>query len=565
MSNNAQIGEQNFIPASMVQNILEWQRQALETIREQNKVNHVTQRQNNALIQKIDMLQHRINDSKPHDKDLMDLDNVMSDTEDIKEKLGDNPRGSSSNDVLFIKDISTKLRHSPNVLLEIERRKHLKALEDLNDEWHYKYTTLQTKFETQHKAYQELKEHYQKRSVEWKRVKKWLDEQKYALKNPECTNESTNKDTKVQFEKSPTIIHDIINDSKTGALTEVTNTRNQSSLQNLENVASTDEHVSDVNKALILGSSYNKGDDDVFCKDNIRTSHDILSSPNLLPGSMLKNDLDKTHNLESKPIYHDRDWNQDYVDLRNDFDHNMINSSNKKRTIDKMIKQEEIENDELFSAEVTNKRYKPLTVKPRDDLREEFEEDEEFDEVHIRTPYSDRFKPDSKRSHASTDDMYEDNDADYVDPLIPITPPSIVNKCVTNNNSDASKQGEGYRYIETVRKKNERRQLMAQDCRDCRKYYEMTGFSMLRTCDHSQSSVNDLETLIQNKKQLLSRHRAKYSRPQTPPGFWKVGFPSSQEIAEINELSVKYEREREEQKKREVEFAKSRERRWTTK
>jgi len=90
----------------------------------------------------------------------------------------------------------------------------------------------------------------------------------------------------------------------------------------------------------------------------------------------------------------------------------------------------------------------------------------------------------------------------------------------------------------------------------------MTGVSLSRQCDHESTLENDVETLIQNNKQMLSRHRAKFSRPQTPPGFWKVGFPTSQEIAEINELSVKYEREREEQKKKEVEFAKSRERKW---
>lgn len=82
----------------------------------------------------------------------------------------------------------------------------------------------------------------------------------------------------------------------------------------------------------------------------------------------------------------------------------------------------------------------------------------------------------------------------------------------------------------------------------------MAGISLSRQCDHNQSS----ETLVQK----IGRHRAKYSRPQTPPGFWKVGFPTSQEIAEINELSVTYEREREEQKRREMEFAKSRERKW---
>lgn len=98
-------------------------------------------------------------------------------------------------------------------------------------------------------------------------MKKWLDEQKYAQKNPERTdqvNELISRPTKskVQFEKSPTIIHErdtpFSNDSKSGALADVTNMRNQSPSPNRENVATTtNEHAADVNKTLILGSSYN--------------------------------------------------------------------------------------------------------------------------------------------------------------------------------------------------------------------------------------------------------------------------------------------------------------------
>ena len=66
----------------------------------------------------------------------------------------------------------------------------------------------------------------------------------------------------------------------------------------------------------------------------------------------------------------------------------------------------------------------------------------------------------------------------------------------------------------------------------------MTGISL--PC-HNQSSV-------QGKN---GKHRVKYSRPETPPGFCKVGFPTSP-IAEINELSVAYERGRKEQKRKEA-------------
>ncbi|RIA92915.1 hypothetical protein C1645_763606 [Glomus cerebriforme] len=624
MSSN--VGEQSFIPASMVQNILEWQRQALETIREQNKANQVTQQQNNTLLQRIDTLQQYIHNYKQDARnlDVMDLDNtnteVIGTVEDIKENLGDNQfiPEFSSNDALFIKDNDgphISLRQSPD--METERR-HKKALEDLDNEWRDKYAQLQTKYDAQYKAYQELKEHYQKRSAEWKRVKKWLDEQKFVQKHPERTdqvNELTSKITKskVQFEKSPTIRDSpFSNDSKTnssGALADVTNMQNQSSSsQNNENVA-TNEHVADVNRVLILESSYNK-DDIVFRQDNNRYSHNI-SSPKLFFGSMITNNLDKMQTNycpDSNPIYCDQEWNEDHNDQPNNFDHDMANvdteekgnllpskgnenlgllegttpdhaidleegnyeflfdedpSLNKKRAADMVIMQENIENNELSSTDVTNKRYKSLTSKSKSKLREEFNEFDEAvisEDVTTTTPYNNRFKADS-RSQTSADNMYEDNDIESANPLTPITPTSIKNKGIEkefNNKNNNSKQGEGYRYIETIRKKNERRQLMAQDCRDCRKYYEMTGISLSRQCDHNQSS----ESLMQDRKQLISRHRAKYSRPQTPPGFWKVGFPTSQEIAEINELSVAYEREREEQKRREMEFAKSRERKW---
>ncbi|CAB4494297.1 unnamed protein product [Rhizophagus irregularis] len=620
---SSKVGE-GFVPTSMVQNILEWQSQALETIREQNKVNQVTQQQNNALLQRIDTLQQYIHNYKRDIDhfDAMDLDNTeaIGTVEDIKEdnQFVPETRGSSSNDALFVKDKDGQhisLRQSPDV--ETERR-HKKALEDLDNEWRDKYAQLQSKYDAQYKAYQELKEHYQKRSAEWKRVKKWLDEQKFVQKNPERTdqvNELTSKmpKSKDQFEKSPTVIRErglhFGNDSKKNpscALADVTNMRNQSSPSQNDEKVVTNEHVIGVNRALTLGLSYNKEDNTDFRQNNNRSSH-VLFSPNLC-GSMITKNLDKMQTNycpDSNPIYCDQEWNEDHIGQPNNSDQDMANvnaeekdnlpsrenenlevlegttpelpinlekgnyeflldeedpSSNKKRTADMVNMQENIEDDGLPSTEVTNKRCRPFASKQESKLQEELNElDEAFisDDIITKTPYNDRFKVDSKRSQTSNDNIYDNNDIDDANLLTPITPTSIRNKNVdkeSNNKNNYSKQGEGYRYIETIRKKSERRQLMAQDCPDCRKYYEMTGISLSRQCDHNQSS----ETLVQK----IGRHRAKYSRPQTPPGFWKVGFPTSQEIAEINELSVTYEREREEQKRKEMEFAKSRERKW---
>ncbi|EXX60132.1 hypothetical protein RirG_182750 [Rhizophagus irregularis DAOM 197198w] len=490
---SSKVGE-GFVPTSMVQNILEWQSQALETIREQNKVNQVTQQQNNALLQRIDTLQQYIHNYKRDIDhfDAMDLDNTeaIGTVEDIKEDNQFVPatRGSSSNDALFVKDKDGQhisLRQSPDV--ETERR-HKKALEDLDNEWRDKYAQLQSKYDAQYKAYQELKEHYQKRSAEWKRVKKWLDEQKFVQKNPERTDQEWNEDHIGQPNNS-------------------------------------DQDMANVNAEE---------------KDNLPSREN--ENLEVLEGTTPELPI----NLEKG----------NYEFLLDEEDP----SSNKKRTADMVNMQENIEDDGLPSTEVTNKRCRPFASKQESKLQEELNElDEAFisDDIITKTPYNDRFKVDSKRSQTSNDNIYDNNDIDDANLLTPITPTSIRNKNVdkeSNNKNNYSKQGEGYRYIETIRKKSERRQLMAQDCPDCRKYYEMTGISLSRQCDHNQSS----ETLVQK----IGRHRAKYSRPQTPPGFWKVGFPTSQEIAEINELSVTYEREREEQKRKEMEFAKSRERKW---
>ncbi|GBC05991.1 hypothetical protein RclHR1_06540011 [Rhizophagus clarus] len=610
MSSN--VGE-GLVPASMVQNILEWQRQALETIREQNKANQVTQQQNNALLQRIDTLQQYIHNYKRDIEhfDAMDLDNTetICTFEDIKEDNQFIPatRGSSSNDALFVKDKDGQhisLRQSPD--MEVERR-HKKALEDLDNEWRVKYAQLQSKYDAQYKAYQELKEHYQKRSTEWKRVKKWLDEQKFVQKNPERTdqvNELTSKmpKSKVQFEKSPTVIRERslpLKKNPSGALVDVTNMRNQSSPSQNDEKVVTSEHVIDVNRALTLGSLYNKDDNTDFHQNNNRSSH-VSFSPNLLCGSMIAKNLDKIQTNycpDSNPIYCDQEGNEDHIGQPNNSNHDMANvnaeeqdnlpskgdenlgilegttpelainleegnyeflldeedpSSSKKRTADMAIIQENIENDRLPSTEVTNKRYRTFTTgKQENELQDKLNEfDEAFisDDVITNTPYNNRFKAESKRPQTSADNIYDDNESANL--LTPITPTPIKNKSVdkeSNNKINYPKEGEGYRYIETTRKKNERRQLMAQDCPDCRKYYEMTGISLSLQCDH---------------KQMIGKHRVKYSRPQTPPGFWKVGFPTSQEIAEINELSIAYEREREEQKRKEMEFAKSRERKW---
>lgn len=44
---------------------------------------------------------------------------------------------------------------------------------------------------------------------------------------------------------------------------------------------------------------------------------------------------------------------------------------------------------------------------------------------------------------------------------------------------------------------------------------------------------NQAEIDVHTKQ--VSRHRQNWTRAQTPPGYWNIGFPSTQEAREINE------------------------------
>ncbi len=39
---------------------------------------------------------------------------------------------------------------------------------------------------------------------------------------------------------------------------------------------------------------------------------------------------------------------------------------------------------------------------------------------------------------------------------------------------------------------------------------------------------------IEEHKQAISRHRQHWARAKTPPGYWNIGFPDTQEVAAMN-------------------------------
>ncbi|KAJ7389293.1 DNA endonuclease rbbp8 [Desmophyllum pertusum] len=81
-----------------------------------------------------------------------------------------------------------------------------------------------------------------------------------------------------------------------------------------------------------------------------------------------------------------------------------------------------------------------------------------------------------------------------------------------------------YKYVEVVRKRDERAKLNGYKCRDCQEYYQ---------------GLNLPENELKKRLKHCSRHRAKFSPPpSTPPGFWNLSFPDTQEYLDKGYLKT---------------------------
>ncbi|EJU05200.1 hypothetical protein DACRYDRAFT_103693 [Dacryopinax primogenitus] len=125
--------------------------------------------------------------------------------------------------------------------------------------------------------------------------------------------------------------------------------------------------------------------------------------------------------------------------------------------------------------------------------------------------------------------------------------------------------GMNYQYDSVVRNKNARRQLHGDDCECCRRYYEDVGplpprleAPLWRSPPHRDfqnavlpcprdSAAKDPQMSrahVQAHKQEVSRHRQAWQRSHTPPDYWKIGFPSTQEAQQINKKAEEMHREK---------------------
>ncbi|KAJ7593742.1 DNA repair protein endonuclease SAE2/CtIP C-terminus-domain-containing protein [Mycena floridula] len=124
--------------------------------------------------------------------------------------------------------------------------------------------------------------------------------------------------------------------------------------------------------------------------------------------------------------------------------------------------------------------------------------------------------------------------------------------------------GLDYQYDEVVRTKEARKKMHGGDCECCRDYYEQVGPMPPRlqpplwkspTSSPTSTPCRAGETVASSKKRDavdahkkdISRHRHHWARTNTPPGYWNIAFPDTQETDRINKEAAKmHERKREE-------------------
>ncbi|CAG8522624.1 11102_t:CDS:2 [Racocetra fulgida] len=572
----------SYLPASLVQNILGCQAQALEA-----KANKVIQQENSALRQRIEHLENQLWSLKKKNS-LRNIDN---------------------GDDIFSEDMDIDIKKPDAMEVEKENRdeKHQKELENSNKEWSEKYSELQKKYDQQSKDYQDLKDHYKQRSSEWKLTKQWIENAKRlsrARKGKSDGATAANAESRArcacqQDNNSPTTS----DDKSSGTLTDVTNVQNHMPHTHVNNVSiisidsastqapdnkrdcgnsfhdSDNQYQSDIlSSNLSLNSLGEKSQSDhqyiqdstELWNNNQKISDKALScesSSSVTDQTNLDHDnaeiLKRQKDVDFGPL--DGTNAEHPIDI-DDYDDNLFladdddQSSSKKRSADVVIKQEQDDSNTLPPLE--NNQHKRWKLLPSGKDRYSLDND------IVNTPHQDYRDPlmDDNKPVASERISNDGEESPML--LTPITPHNIRNKNTSHRSTVSPNLSEtNIRFNETVRKQSERRQLQGEDCRDCRRYYEITGpmpipdATGLNRCGHT-NQVQSAELLMEARLHYTSKHRTKYSRAPTPPGFWRVGFPTSQELAETNEQSIEYEKSREDQKRKENEYLKNREHKW---
>ncbi|WVQ84647.1 hypothetical protein IAT38_006802 [Cryptococcus sp. DSM 104549] len=120
--------------------------------------------------------------------------------------------------------------------------------------------------------------------------------------------------------------------------------------------------------------------------------------------------------------------------------------------------------------------------------------------------------------------------------------PEELREDVTEEYEIDPEQNEGAKFAfhDVKRKKTERKQMHGGDCECCRGYYEAVGVMPNSTRrrpawrDGEDDDEDDEQAGVREHQNRVSRHRETWVKPPTPPGYWQIGFPDTQEVEELN-------------------------------
>ncbi|KAI5454056.1 hypothetical protein NCC49_005047 [Naganishia albida] len=150
--------------------------------------------------------------------------------------------------------------------------------------------------------------------------------------------------------------------------------------------------------------------------------------------------------------------------------------------------------------------------------------------------------------------------------------------------------GLSYAYHQVERRKEERKKLTGHGCIECENYYNAVGEMPVvsrapiwrspspeskckdvrgsaRKCPHGRHVVGEdaaedehgdhgdemTEQGKQRVKNRISRHREDWTAPSTPPMYWNIGFPSTQDVAVINQEAQRQKEAKRAEMRREAE------------
>ncbi|OSD00532.1 hypothetical protein PYCCODRAFT_1453306 [Trametes coccinea BRFM310] len=122
--------------------------------------------------------------------------------------------------------------------------------------------------------------------------------------------------------------------------------------------------------------------------------------------------------------------------------------------------------------------------------------------------------------------------------------------------------GVGFQFEEVVRDKQKRKHMHAVDCECCRDYYSAIGplpprpqgpmWRSPRTTPSKRRRVDSFDddeddvaaAAMEEHKQAISRHREHWPRAKTPPRYWEIEFPTTQQVEEMNAEAARMHEEK---------------------